>query len=87
MNLNYLQLSKINRIAENKDQDGDSIYYMTEYMSDCIEENFNDVEFIMSEIELTNLMRDTYKNDIRERLKSIIMNQDLVFAYKIITEK
>ena len=37
MNLNYEQLEKITEIDENKDADGDSIYYITEYFSDLNE--------------------------------------------------
>ena len=86
MNLNYEQLEKITEINENMDQDGDSIYYITEYFSD-LDELFIDIENKIYESELTRTMCNTYINDVNERINSIIINDDLVFAYKMITEK
>ena len=86
MNLDYNQLEKITEIDENMDQDGDNIYHISEYFSD-LDELFVDTENKIYENDLTRTMCNTYINDINTRLNSIIMNDDLVFAYKMITEK
>ena len=63
-----------------------AFFYMSEYFSD-LDELFVDIENRIYESELTRTMCKTYKNDILERLNSIIITDDLVFAYKMITEK
>ena len=86
MNLNYEQLEKITEIDENKDFNGDSIYYISEIFSD-LNELFDDVGDKIYESKFTRPMHYKYICDINTRLNSIIMNDDLVFAYKMITEK
>ena len=86
MNIDYDQLEKITEIDENKDVDGDNIYYITEYFLD-LDELFIDIVNKIYENQITKLLYDTYINDIQSRINIVISNKDLLNSYKMITEK